>query len=70
MDTLLIHVICTDTGTWLVQADDREEPSSRHASETAAERAALVMARSRGGDVLVHDRYRRVRLATADQGAR
>jgi hypothetical protein len=68
MDTHLIHVLCTDTGTWLVQADDRDEPFSRHVSETAAERAALAMARRRGGDVLVHDRYRRVHRATDNQG--
>jgi hypothetical protein len=48
----------------VVQPDDLE-PISEHSSETAAERAAIAHAADRGDcDVVVHDRYARVRYVS------
>jgi hypothetical protein len=60
----LIHVRYSATGTWVVQPDDLE-PISEHWSETAAERAAIAHAAGRDDcDVVVHDRYARVRFVS------
>jgi hypothetical protein len=61
MSTSLIHVRCDESGTWVVQTDDAGKPVSRHASETAAERAAIALAAARDdAEVAVRDRYERV----------
>jgi hypothetical protein len=58
----LIHVRYCSTGKWVVQPDDLD-PISEHWSETAAERAAVAHAAGIGDcDVVVHDRYARVRF--------
>jgi hypothetical protein len=62
MTAHLIHVRYSDRGMWVVQPDDRTDPISEHWSETAAERAALAQADRDDCDVVVHDRYARVRF--------
>jgi hypothetical protein len=65
MTAPVIHVKCTDTGNWLVHPEDCDEPISEHPNETLAELAALEHAAARGnGEVVVHDRYRRVHRAS------
>jgi hypothetical protein len=59
-----LHVRAASRGGWLVVDEDRETSTlSEHPDATAAERAARDELRARGGDgeVLVHDRYHRVR---------
>jgi hypothetical protein len=64
-ETPTLHVRAASRGGWLVVDEDRQEaaPLSEHPDATAAERAARDELRARGGDgeVLVHDRYNRVR---------
>ena len=65
MSAHLIHVRYSDKGSWVVQPDDRSDPISEHGSETAAERAAIEHASGRDDcDVVVHDRYARVRFVS------
>lgn len=59
-----LHVRAASRGGWLVLDEDRDAaPLSEHSDATAAERAARNELIARGGDgqVLVHDRYNRVR---------
>jgi Uncharacterized protein conserved in bacteria (DUF2188) len=59
-----LHVRAASRGGWLVVDEDRDAaPLSEHPDATAALRAGLDELRARGGDgeVLVHDRYHRVR---------
>lgn len=59
-----LHVRAASRGAWLVVDEDRAAtPLSEHLEATAAVRAARDVLRSRGGagEVLVHDRYNRVR---------
>lgn len=63
-ETPTLHVRAASRGGWLVVDEDRQAaPLSEHADATAAERAARRELQARGGDgeVLVHDRYNRVR---------
>lgn len=63
-DTPTLHVRAASRGGWLVVDEDRQaSPLSEHSDATAAERAARDELRARGGsgEVLVHDRYNRVR---------
>jgi hypothetical protein len=63
MSAYLIHVRYSATGKWVVQPEDRGEPISEHWNETAAERAAVAHAADCDDcDVVVHDRYARVRF--------
>lgn len=49
--------------SWEVYTDDSGEPISTHATEGEAERAATRYARTiGGGNVVIHDRYCRVRV--------
>jgi hypothetical protein len=60
-------------GGWLVLDEDRDAaPLSEHLEATAALRAAREELRARGGDgqVLVHDRYNRVRRRITAAGPR
>ena len=67
--TRVIHVRCTDTGTWTVHPEGYEEPISTHSSETEAERAAHDHAAAHGGGhIVVRDRYRRTHVVR-DQGS-
>jgi hypothetical protein len=60
MAPYLIHVRCDDSGRWVVETDD-DAPVSQHASETAAERAAIALAAARDdAEIAVRDRYERV----------
>lgn len=51
-------------GIWVVQPDDLDTPLSEHTNETDAERAAIACAVALDDDaeVVVHDRYTRVRI--------
>jgi hypothetical protein len=64
-----LHVRAATRGGWLVVDEDLDAtaPLSEHADVTAALRAARDELRARGGDgeVLVHDRYHRVRRRIA-----
>lgn len=59
----VIHVRCTDRGTWMVHVDDGDAPISTHASETEAERAARRYSEGLGeGRIVMYDRYRRTHV--------
>jgi hypothetical protein len=63
-ETPTLHVRAASRGGWLVVDEDRDAtPISEHLDATAALRAARDELRARGGngEVLVHDRYNRVR---------
>lgn len=64
-ETPTLHVRAASRGGWLVVDEDRDAsaPLSEHLEATAALRAAREELRARGGngEVLVHDRYNRVR---------
>ena len=65
MSGQLIHVRYSDTGKWVVHPEGRRDPISEHLSETAAEQAAIEHAADRpDSDVVVHDRYARVRFVS------
>jgi hypothetical protein len=57
-----LHVIPDRVGGWRVEREGAEHPLSEHNSETAAEGAAVTAARDTDTpDVVVHDRYDRIR---------
>jgi hypothetical protein len=59
-----LHVRAASRGGWLVVDEDRDAaPLSEHPDATTALRAARdeLLARGGDGEVLVHDRYHRVR---------
>jgi hypothetical protein len=61
-----LHVVPHRLGSWRVQREGDPRPLSEHTSETAAERAAARLAARAGRrEIVVHDRYGRVRRATA-----
>lgn len=50
-------------GIWVVLPDDRDTPLSEHTNETEAERAAIACAAALDdAEVVIHDRYTRVRI--------
>jgi hypothetical protein len=62
--TPILHVRTGEGGSWLVEFDASGalERLSTHSDATAALRAATTWAREHGGgEVLIHDRYERVR---------
>lgn len=62
--SLPLHVLPNRLGSWRVQREGQDQPLSEHSSATDAERAAVRAAQSTGTpEVVVHDRYDRVRLA-------
>ncbi len=68
MPTAPIHVRSSDTGVWSVQPEDLDHPLSEHTTETEAERAAIERAAALGCAVVIHDRYRRVRVVRLGPG--
>jgi anti-sigma regulatory factor (Ser/Thr protein kinase) len=60
-----VHVIPEPrTATWRVYVDADAEAVSEHTSETEAESAARAQLRTRGtSDIVIHDRYHRIRAA-------
>jgi hypothetical protein len=57
-----IHIEPSRAGSWLVRREADAEPLSEHLTATDAEAAARVAARRFSTqNVLLHDRYRRVR---------
>ena len=52
-----VHVVPDRRGRWRVHREGDERPVSEHATATEAELAA----RRLGQDVIVHDRYGRIR---------
>ena len=68
MSLRVIHVRCSDTGSWMVHPEGDEEPASVHGTETEAEQAARRHAEEcGGGPVVIHDRYARTHVV--DGGA-
>ncbi len=68
-----LHVRAASRGGWLVVDDERADaPLSEHGDAGAAVRAARdeLRARGDGGQVLVHDRYNRVRRRITAAGPR
>jgi Uncharacterized protein conserved in bacteria (DUF2188) len=64
-ETPPLHVIPDRVGGWRVEREGAEHPLSQHDSETAAEGAAVDAARdTETPDVVIHDRYDRIRHAT------
>ena len=60
-----LHVIPDRVGGWRVEREGTEQALSEHNSETAAEGAAVTAARDTDTpDVVVHDRYDRIRQTT------
>jgi hypothetical protein len=59
----VIHVRCTDGGTWTVHVGEGDDPISTHRSETEAERAARRYSERLGeGRIVMRDRYRRTHV--------
>ena len=59
-----LHVLPDRVGGWRVEREGHDEPLSEHNSETDAEGAAVSEARVTGTpEVVIHDRYDRVRRA-------
>lgn len=57
-----LHVRADACGVWRVQWEGEDRPLSEHGSETEAERAAARHAMEAGApEIVVHDRYHRVR---------
>ena len=57
-----LHVIPDRVGGWRVEREGAEHPLSEHNSETEAEDAAVTAAQKTDTpDVVVHDRYDRIR---------
>jgi hypothetical protein len=58
---MMVRVRYTD-GRWVVQPDDRDAPSSEHATANDAAHAAIAYATARYDDacVVIHDRYERL----------
>jgi hypothetical protein len=53
-----VHVVPDRLGRWRVQREGDDQPLSEHETATEAERAA---ARESATEIVVHDRYCRVR---------
>jgi hypothetical protein len=63
MSSYLIHVRPGVMGSWLVHSDDLDTPLSEHTNETDAERVAMARAVALDdAEVVIHDRYARVRI--------
>jgi hypothetical protein len=60
-----IHVVPDRLGRWRVQREGEEQPLSEHGTVTEAERAA---AREPVVEIVVHDRYGRVRCQPVRRG--
>ena len=64
----VLHVLCGDRGDWVVAEQPVEvAPLSRHRDATTAVRAATIELERRHadvGEVLLHDRYHHVRVAS------
>jgi uncharacterized protein DUF2188 len=61
-----LHVLPHARGSWHVQREGDEGPLSEHGSETEAEHAVTLRAAATGApEIIVHDRYQRVRRAPA-----
>jgi hypothetical protein len=59
----VIHVRCTDDGTWTVHVGEGEVLISTHLSETDAERVARSYSERLGeGRIVMRDRYRRTHV--------
>ena len=59
----VIHVRCTERGTWTVHVGDSDDPISTHPSETEAELAARRHCEWLGeGRIVMRDRYRRTHI--------
>lgn len=59
-----LHVLPDAVGGWRVEREGQAQPLSQHSSETDAEGAAVTEARVTGTpEVVIHDRYDRVRQA-------
>jgi Uncharacterized protein conserved in bacteria (DUF2188) len=59
-----LHVLPDRVGGWRVEREGEDRPLSEHNSETDAEGAAVSEARATDTpEVVVHDRYDRVRRA-------
>lgn len=55
--TRAVHVLPDCRGSWSVRREGDDRPLSEHGSATEAERAARAV----GPEVVVHDRYGRIR---------
>jgi hypothetical protein len=64
----VLHVLAGDRGDWLVAEQPlAREPLSRHSDAGTAVRAATIELERRhadAGEVLLHDRYHHVRVAS------
>jgi hypothetical protein len=56
-----VHVLPDRRGRWSVRHEGEDQPLSEHGSATEAE----IAARALGRDVVVHDRYGRIRHVPA-----
>jgi hypothetical protein len=59
-----IHVVPDRLGRWRVQREGEEQPLSEHGTVTEAEQAA---AREAVVEIVVHDRYNRVRTSRSEE---
>jgi hypothetical protein len=57
MSVVRVHVIPDPRGRWSVHREGDHRPLSEHGSATEAEQAARAV----GGEIVVHDRYGRIR---------
>jgi hypothetical protein len=61
-----LHIVPNRLGSWHVRREGQDQPLSEHNSETEAELAAVRTAHDTdASEVLVHDRYDRVRPCLA-----
>ena len=59
-----LHIVPNQLGSWHVRREGADRPLSEHASATDAELAAVRAAHATDApEVVVHDRYNRVRRA-------
>ena len=64
MNSSPLHIVPDRLGGWCVRREGSDQALSEHNSETEAERAAVRAARDTDThEVVVHDRYNRVRPA-------